>query len=225
MKSAILHSILGLLLLLAAPARAAVSITVNSNGGSPFADSSGTILADGSVVRVGYFDTAALGVLNTLQTSTTYSEISALFTPLAEGLANAGTVSQAGTVGTNLVINSLSSPGAIFGSITGISSSYLTPGVDLAVWVFNSSNPLTASEWGIFSATTRVGANWDFPFDLGSSVLSTFEINNVIRGTDTGTQFRLAPVVAPVPEPGGSLLILAAGILFGRRRTRRQTSI
>lgn len=219
--SAIIHAILGLLLLLATPARAAVSITVNSNGGSPFADSSGTLLADGSVVRVGYFDTAALGVLNTLQTSTTYSEINALFTPLAENIANAGTVSQSGATGQNLVINSLSSPGAIFGSITGISASYLTPGMDLAVWVFNSSNPLTASEWGIFSATTQLAANWDFPFDLGSSTLSTFEINNVIRGTDTGTQFRLAPVVTPVPEPGSLLLVMAAsGLLMRRRRPR-----
>ena len=201
------------------PVRAAVTIAVNSNGGSPFADSSGTVLPDGSVVRVGYFDLGSAGVLNTLQTSTDYVALNALFTPLAEGLAGAGTVSQSGATGNQLVINSLSSAGAIFGSISGIDASYLTPGMDLSVWVFNDSNPLAATEWGIFSATTRSGSNWDFPNDLGASTLSTFEIDNVVRGLDTGSQFRLAPVVVPVPEPGSLLLLfVGSGLLLRRRR-------
>ncbi len=210
---------LSVLFLLAGPVRAAVTITVNSNGGSPFADSSGSLLADGSIVRVGYFDLGSLSVLNTLQNSSTFSEIDALFTPLAEGIANAGTVNQTGATGEFLVINSLPTSGAIFGSIQGISASYLTAGMDLSVWVFNDSALLSATEWGIFSATTQPTTNWDFPNDLGASTLSTFEIDTVVRGEDTGGQFRLAPSTVPVPEPGSLLLVMiASGVFMGRRR-------
>lgn len=212
---------LSVLFLCAGPARAAVTITVNSNGGSPFADSSGTLLTDGSIVRVGYFDLGSTSVLNTLQNSSTFSEIDALFTPLAEGLANAGTVNQSGATGQFLVINSLPSTGAIFGSIQGISASYFTAGMDLSVWVFNHSSLLSATEWGIFSATTQPSANWGFPNDLGASTLSTFEIDTVVRGQDTGSQFLLAPSTVPVPEPGSLLLVMTASGLFAGRRRRR----
>ncbi len=215
MKSTLTYSILCLLLMLAMPAQATVSITVNSNGGSPYADSSGLILTNGSVVRVGYFDLTNPTVVTTLQNSNTYIDINALFRPLAEGIANAGT----STSGNTLVINSVGGAGAIFGSITGISSTYIPTNADLAVWVFNDANTASATQWGIFSATTQAGTNWDFPSDLGSSTLSTFEINNILRGTDTGTQFRLASIVAPVPEPGSLLLLLSAtGLLIRRKR-------
>jgi hypothetical protein len=182
MKSAISYLVLCLLLMLALPAQATVSITVNSNGGSPFADSSGVILTNGSVVRVGYFDLSNPSVVTALQTSNTYIDIDTLFRPLAEGIANAGTSAS----GNTLVINSVGGAGAIFGSITGISATYIPTNADLAVWVFNNATPTSATQWGIFSATTQVGANWDFPNDLGSSTLSTFEIDTILRGTDTG---------------------------------------
>jgi len=215
MKSTLTYSILCLLFMLVMPAQAAVSITVNSNGGSPYADSSGAILTNGSVVRVGYFDLNNPLVVAALQTSNSFIDINTLFKPLAEGILNAGST----TSGNTLVINSVGGAGAIFGSITGIDATYIPTNADLAVWVFNDSNTAAATQWGIFSATTRVGANWDFPNDLGSSTLSTFEIDVVLRGTNTGSQFRLASLVAPVPEPGSLLLLLSAtGLLIRRRR-------
>lgn len=203
---------LAALLLSASGMAATVSLTLNSNGGSPFATSSGSLLSSGSSVRVGFFNTSGAG-LTTLQTSNVYSEVDSLFTAFAEGNAGGGTVDQTGASGTNLVINDLFTPGHVFGQIIDIDSTYCTTGDAIWVWVFNNADPLLATEWGIFSATT----GWAFPAALGSVTLSTFEIDNVVRGTNTGTQYQLSNV-SVVPEPGSLFLIAAAGVLLRRRR-------
>ena len=64
-----LHRLLCLLILLTMQAQATVSITVNSNGGSPYCDTFGNLLTTGNTVRVGFFDTTAPGSLLTLQVS------------------------------------------------------------------------------------------------------------------------------------------------------------
>lgn len=207
---------LGLLLLATSVASAApISITVNSNGGSPYADSFGNLLLTGSVIRIGQFDVSQPANLATLQTSNDYLAVDALFIPLAEGLGFAGTVNETGAPGQQLVINDLFSAGDVFGQIENIDDGYFPTGSQLYAWVFNSADPLSATEWGIFSSTS----GWGFPMNPGSETLSTFEIDQVIRGTDTGTQFQLSPV----PEPG-SLVLLLAGAVFLVVRTRRQAS-
>jgi hypothetical protein len=210
MKNDIRLFLLSLLLLLALPSRAEVSITVNSNGGSPFCDAGGMLLNTGCIVRVGFFDFAAPGNLLTLQTSNDFSVVDALFTPLGEGIAGAGNINQAGSLTNYLIVNGMFASGDIFGQITGIDPGYLAAGTDLALWVYNNATPEAASEWGIYTAST----GWEFPSDLGSTVLSTFEIDNVIRGNNTGLQFQLSPV----PEPGGLLLLLVTGGVLLRRR-------
>lgn len=214
MKNDIRLFLLSLLLLLALPSRAEVTITVNSNGGSPFCDAGGMLLNTGCIVRVGFFDFAAPGNLLTLQTSNDFSVVDALFTPLGEGIAGAGNIYQAGSLTNYLIINGMYGSGEIFGQITGIDPSYFAAGTDLALWVYNNATPEAASEWGIFTATTRPNDNWDFPNDHGNSTLSTFEIDIVIRGNNTGLQFQLSPV----PEPSGLLILLAAGGVLLRRR-------
>ena len=213
MKPAIFYAILSLLVLLTAPASATVSITVNSNGGSAYCDTTGNLLTTGCVVRVGFFDISAPGSLLTLQTSDDFATVDSFFKPLGEGIPNAGTINQTGSLTNYLVVNGMFAPGALFGQITGIDASYLTPGSDLSIWVFNNADPQSASEWGIYTAST----GWEFPSDLGSATLSTFEIDNVVRGLNTGTQFQLSSISA-VPEPGGLLLLLIAGGCFSRRR-------
>ncbi len=217
MQNVLSSTLLMLLLIGAVPSQASVTITVNSNGGSPYADSSGSALSTTSVVRVGYFDVSAPGSLLTLQTSNDFNAVNSLFRPLGEGQVGGGTINQVGSLTNYLVVNGQFSPGALFGQITGIDASYITPGSDLSVWIFNGSDPSSAAEWGIFSATTRPLANWDFPNDLGSSTLSTSEIDNVIRGFDSSTQFQLSSVIA-VPEPSGLLLLLITGFCLIRRR-------
>ncbi|MBX7207347.1 MAG: PEP-CTERM sorting domain-containing protein [Verrucomicrobiaceae bacterium] len=202
----------GILLLLAASAVAApVTLTINSNGGSPYADAFGNSLLTGSIIRVGVFDVSQPANLALLQTSNDYLALDALFTPLAEGLAFAGDINQAGASGNQIIINDLFGAGDVFGQIENIDDGYLPTGTQLYTWVFNSAAPQTATQWGIFTATT----GWGFPMNPGAEVLSTFEIDNVIRGTNTGTQFQLTPV----PEPGSiALVLVGAGILFCRAR-------
>ena len=201
------------LLLSATGMAATVSITVNSNGGSPYATSTGSLLTTGSAIRVGFFNTFGAANMNTLMTSNVYSEVDALFTAFAEGHTNSGTVNQAGATGEMLVINDLAGTGHLLGQIINIDSTYCTPGDDMWVWAFNNADPLLATEWGIFSATT----GWDFPAALGSATLSTFEVDTVLRGTNTGSQLQLSSV-GVIPEPGSLLLIMAAGIVLRRRR-------
>ena len=218
MKSSLLHHLGARLvrvavLLVATSSMADVSITMNSNGGSPFATSGGSLLTMGSVIRVGFFDTSGLGSLTTLQTSNVYADVNALFTPLAEGIPNAGVINQMDAPGDNLVINDMFATGHVFGQITDIDAAYCTPGTDMWVWVFNNADPLLATEWGIFTAST----GWEFPNDFAASTLSTFEVDTVVRGTNTGAQLQLSGV-SVIPEPGSLLLIVAAGIVLRRRR-------
>lgn len=218
MKSSFLYPLFSLALFLALPAAASVSITVNSNGGFPYADSNGNLLNSGSVIRVGYFDISSPASLLLLQTSNDYSAINSLFRPLAERISDTGWINTVGSLTNYLVVNDMFAPGAVFDQIVGInvgnlnptSNNFIAPGSDLSVWVFNHSTPQQASEWGIFSAST----GWELPNDLGSSTLSTFEIDTVIRGTNTGSQFQLSPV----PEPSGLLLLLTSVCVFARRR-------
>jgi|GEM_PF-2560392 len=218
MKSLLIYSILSLVLLSSLPVVASVSITVNTNGGSPYTSSTGNRLNSGSVIRVGYFDISSPASLLTLQTMNDYSAINSLFRPLGENISFAGWINTVGSLTNYLVVNNMFAPGAIFDQIVGINvgslnpanSSFIAPSSDLSVWVFNSSTPQSASEWGIFSAST----GWELPSDLGSSTLSTFEVDTVIRGVNTGSQLQLSLV----PEPSGLLLLLISVCAIARRR-------
>jgi hypothetical protein len=218
MKSPVHLLLLSLSLLFSLPAAGSVSITVNTNGGSPYTHSNGSLLNSGSVIRVGYFDISSPGSLLTLQTSNDYSAINSLFRPLGENIANAGWINTVGSLTNYLVVNNMFAPGAVFDQIVGInvgnlspaSGTFIAPGSDLSVWVFNHSTPQLASEWGIFSAST----GWEMPNDLGSSTLSSFEVDTVIRGVNTGSQLQLSPV----PEPSGLWLLFTSVCVFARRR-------
>lgn len=218
MKSFLIYPILSLALLTSLPVAASVSITVNTNGGSPYTQSNGSLLNSGSVIRVGYFDISSPGSLLVLQTSNNYSAINSLFRPLGENIANTGWINTVGSLTNYLVVNDMFAPGAVFDQIVGITvgslspsnPNYIAPTSDLSVWVFNSATPQSASEWGIFSAST----GWEMPNDLGSSTLSTFEVDTVVRGVNTGSQLQLSPV----PEPSGLLLLLTSACIFARRR-------
>jgi hypothetical protein len=198
---------------LALPAAAGtVSVTVNSNSGSPYTFGDGSLLPTGSVIRIGAFDLSSPENLAIVQSSGDFTSVDALFTPLAENIPGAGTISQTGAIGDNIVINDVFAPGAVYGQIINIDSAYLPSGTQLYAWVFSSDDPVTAAEWGVFSATV----GWDFPIEPGSSTLSTFEVDEVVRGTDTGTELRLSAV----PEPQAMILFAAAALFFSGRRRR-----
>lgn len=207
---------LGFMLLVAKATAATVSISVSSNGGPMFATSTGDLLTLGSVIRIGSFDISG-GNLATLQTSNDYSTINALFTPLGESGAPSGTVTQGNNPGSLLIINDMFGTGNVLGQIANIEAAYMIAGQPLFAWVFNSSNPTSATEWGIFSAAS----GWNFPNSLGSETLATFEIDSILRGSTTGgitTSDRLQ--LSAVPEPG-SLLLLGLTFALRLRRQRR----
>ncbi len=200
---------------------ATVSISVSSNAGPMFTTSGGGVLSLGSVIRVGIFDLSG-GNLATLQNSNDYNAINALFTPLAESGAPSGTVTQANNSGSLLIINDMFGSGNVLGEIANIEAAYLAAGQQLFTWVFNSDTPETASEWGIYSATS----GWNFPNSLGSETLASFEVDTVLRGGYTGTLGSLTSsdklMLSPVPEPGSLLLILGSVLTFSLRRSRRR---
>jgi len=204
-----------ILLALLTSAASAVTITVNSNG-RIITTSEGNLLTSGaSTIRVGTFDVSG-GNLDTITNSKSFSAVDALFTPVLENNAGGGTVFAANHADTNqrLHINDTGTAGNIFAQITGVSASYYGGGTQLYLWVFNAADPSSSTEWGIFSSSNVV---WDFPNDdLGSSSLSTMDVDNVIVGS-TGAGSLL---LAPIPEPSVSLLALfaSAGFVFRRRR-------
>jgi hypothetical protein len=200
-------------------AKADYTVTFSSSLAPSLLRLDGGQLSTGSLIRLGYFDLSG-GGLNTIQNSNDYAAVNALFKPLAEGINNAGAVVQAGGSGNTLVINDLFNPGDAFGEIDAISASYIAESVALYAWVFSGSDAATANQWGIFGSSTA----WFAPPDQGSVVLSTNDLNVVLRGSkDLNNNFRLDNIPASVvPEPSGALLIGAAGMLLIMRRSTRK---
>jgi hypothetical protein len=203
-------------------ASSGVVLVANTTAGSrQFASFSGSLLPDGDLVRIGFFNTSGAN-LTTLQTSNVYATVNALFTPLGEGIANAGTESGAGqTAGTALQINSSGGAGNILAQYTGISTSYpaAVPGTLLYAWVFNTTytNRANATQWGIFQAPTGT-SNWIAAPDTSSATLNTNQSSfSAIRGTVTSSQAQLANV----PEPS-TYALLGTGLLTTFTLLRRR---
>ena len=219
MKSPFSILLLALLTLSSSLTAATVSLSITSNGGPMFSTSGGSLLAMGSAVRVGLFDLSG-GNLTTIQTSNDYFAVNALFTPLGENGGVTGASAQPNNASTTmLMINDFFGAGNILGQIGNIESAYLAAGRQLFAWVFNTAAPESASEWGIFSATT----GWNSPSTLGSETLATSEIDTILRGSTTGgltTSDRLS--LSPVPEPGSLLLVIGSALAFSLRRSRRR---
>ncbi|MGJ8725437.1 MAG: hypothetical protein ACSHYB_12840 [Roseibacillus sp.] len=165
---------------------ASSTVSINSNGGTPLRDSQGNLLS-GFAIRVGKVDLSGVG-LQIAQYSSEESRLLPRWTVLAEGTQGGGQVVQNGNSGTILKVNDQFTVGHVFGQITNTSS--LPSGTPLVIWVFNHQDPSLATEWGIFSSTET---SWQMPSALGSTTLNTSQIDTIIRGTDIGTELRLAP--------------------------------
>lgn len=162
------------------------TVTLSSVGGRPFASATGVVLPSGVAIRVGTFNLPAPTRDQTLSTTADYAQLKAWFKPLGEGVSGAGSVAQANGSGTRLRANGYPAAGQVFGTIQNVSASYLTPGTQLYVWVFDTANPYDASQWGIFSA-----AGWVAPPALGAQALSTAAEVQAIQGSVVDGQLRL----------------------------------
>lgn len=167
------------------------TVTLSSVGGTKFASKSGTLLPSGCAVRLGFFNLAAETRNQTVSSESDYAQLAASFNPLAEGIIGAGSSSQTAGSGTVLRQNNFPDAGDIFGSVSNISASYLAPGTQLYVWVFNHVDPNQATQWGIFTAST-----WVAPPALGNSTLSTTASMVALQGTLASGQLRLIDLPA-----------------------------
>ena len=217
MKKCFLPSAIAALALFVSPsAKADLTVTLSTPATSLILQSDGLFLLSGSLVRLGYFDLSG-ATLTTLQTSNDFATIDSLFRPLAEGISGAGSVTQLGNSGNALMINDMFGQGQAFGQIDGITAGYIPEGQFLSAWVFNGPNASTANQWGIYSSSTA----WAVPPDLGSVVLSTDDINTVVRGSkDVSGNYHLATIPAAVPEPSGLVLIAITGALIITKRSK-----
>ncbi len=194
----------------------AQTVTLSSVDGvtGQFRDSNDQILAAGSLIRIGSFDLSG-GNLALAQTSSDFATVDSLFTPLAEGEMNSGSILQSGNSGDTLVVNNFLASGNSFGQITGIADSYLPTDVQLFFWVFNSSATSSATEWAIASSSV---SDFELPASPGSTTLTPGLVDLLVRGTKDGNNVLLAPI-DPIPEPSSLLLTsLALTLLLGKRR-------
>lgn len=183
------HLTAGLLFGLAALPASASTVTLTTVGGRSFAGSSGTPLASGCLIRVGTFDLPDATRDAMLSSTRDYQQLRSWFKPLAEGGAGAGTPVQALVAASGLRTNDFPAPGQTFGTVSGISTSYLPPGSRIYLWVFDGPTPESSLQWGIFTA----GA-WTAPPALGSQALSTNADVHSLQGSADEDALRLAPI-------------------------------
>ena len=205
-----------LLLAGSASSQAALSAFGNNLGdtGRVLADASGAPLNTPNIIRVGYFNdpTADAAVLS----SSNFSAIDALFKPVGEGLTNGGTAT------------TITATNGLFAfNIANIQQSYLPAGKLMFLWAFNSATPATATHWALFTNddTSGGGSPWLSPLEdagipgsgdmtLSMQVDRVNDASDVIKGSLSGNQLRLAPI----PEPSLLALLLTALPLLARRR-------
>ena len=209
------------ILCFAASAHAQVVVAANGVGSHlVFASDGVTPLVNGDLIRLGTFNSSGISIL---ATSNSLSTLDGDFTALGEGNVGGGTLTETPQpAGNTMDINSFGgTSGAFYGSFSGVSSSYFATGTatQLYMWVFNSSDPNTATQWGIFDAPS-----WMFPANLGTVTMGLGSANiDPLRGSVDGTDFELANL-SGVPEPSTFTLMAGAvivGSLVLRRRRHR----
>ncbi|MEM7147463.1 MAG: PEP-CTERM sorting domain-containing protein [Verrucomicrobiota bacterium] len=206
-----------------------------AGGGVVVTNASGQALDNGNIVRIGAFDTSG-GNLAIIQNAEDFLTIDQFFTPLGEisdpfGTAarNGLTAAESGTVsgesqsanGPIVVNDSGGVDGNISAAVQDWTASYMAVNTRLYWWIFNSSNPFTATQMGIFSATGNpqwTSADPSNMFDFRTTAAST--VNEILRGNfvDNGAGVDFLQL-GFVPEPSRAMLIL---IGFGAAVMRRR---
>lgn len=192
MKKRILGS-LSLLVVFAVFVQASVTVQIISNTTTgQFQDSNGDLLADGSLMRVGFFD------VNIDWNS--YSESQLLDVSFIETLFTGFT-------------SFTSSLGNFQASDLNLTTT--NPNQQLYAWVFNSPTPETATEYGIFTAAT-----WLSPNDGGTVNMLPSAIDETVVGSEDGST-PTNYLLTPVPEPAHFAMVfglLGLGVVLWRRR-------
>ncbi len=209
--------LLGSLLFIAAQSAQAVVVNWVDETTYGIGDASGTPLAVGDKVELGYFN------INDATIQANASNLTYLNThfTLFDSTTIGGPGDTAGIAG----YFAASSPNQSTINL-GLS------GKQIYVWAFNAVSGASATQQGIFTATT---SNWFFPDDNAIPNTTSIELNqvtdNIIGGFGVGTSsatgspqslFNTALIVtSPIPEPSSFALLgglAALGVLAVRRR-------
>ncbi len=168
------------------------NLTLSTAGGRALADAAGVPLPAGCAVRLGSFNLPAATRNQTLAQTKDYRQLAVWFKPVAENLAGGGAPLQAAGSVAGLVTNAFPADGDVFGTVAGVSTSFLPVGEQLYLWVFNGPTPQASTEWGIFTAPA-----WLTPPALGSQSISTAAASlQAIHGSLTGGALNLAAIPA-----------------------------
>jgi len=206
----------------------AFTVILSATGTGQIMSASSTPLDFGDAVRVGHI---AEGDLSEFSSSNDFSALDALFVPLAESIADRGTLTPSPNPGSPAVdgglpfVNDAGMPsvdGDIGHTITGVDIGFGSgSGTQLYLWVFNASDPANATEWGIFTGPLFATPAVDFApaLVLGSGIMTvtvgaTTVTDGIVRGSSAVGGFALAPI----PEPSSAILMLTALTLVFRRR-------
>ena len=165
----------------------ASSVTISFTNASKLLSKNGTVLNAGAAVRVGTFTVPGGNTLATLAQTSDLATLKSWFKPLGEGIAGAGTVSQINGSGNIVRVNNFPTAGNVFGSITNISDSYMTPGTPLYIWVFDNAVPDKSNEWGIFT-----GGTWVVPQPLGVESIASDLSVGAVQGTSVAGSLSLS---------------------------------
>jgi hypothetical protein len=182
----------------------------------------GSNLAQGSIVRVGYFDLTGVGGDTTILKVGLYPELEAIFKAVGEN----GAITTDGDTGPVLV----NAAGGFIGSIQNIDNGFMPAGRELYLWVFNTP-PAADPTPGVPKPTYAAATDWAILRDpswvmpsgaLGSINLQTGQIDQaaeVFRGTLDTANSRILVGPAVIPEPACALLgLVALGLGLRRRR-------
>jgi hypothetical protein len=178
-------------LALGAGVAVAGTVTVSFTNDSTVVNQAGLVLQNGYAVRVGTFLLPDATRNATLAKTSDYAQLQSWFKPLGEGIAGAGTISQVNGSGTMLRVNGFPEAGNVFGGISGISDSYMTPGTPLYIWIFDNADPTKSNQWGIYT-----GATWVLPQPLGTQTLSGTGTVSSLQGSSAAGVLSLG-----VPKP------------------------
>ncbi len=228
MKHPSLTAILGLCLgLLALPATAA-TVSVSSGVGDTLVDAAGLNLDASFTFQIGTFATGFTpDALNTAMWEANWK-------PFAEATAPA-------VNGWNPTAHFFNADAEFlpnFTSNAGLSADTFAQGNLLYLWVYDSKVLSPTVEWALVTNNSSDGNasdNWVLPnpndlgggtgeFALSSATVPIFGGANGDYGGGTITTplgaFQLQTALVPVPEPGGLMLLGAAGAVWGLRRKR-----
>lgn len=110
--------------------------------------------------------------------------------------------------------------GEIFGQISGVTDTSLSPTDPLVAFVINTTSLVTATEVGLFSSTA---SSWLLPGAIGATTLTTESIDVIALGEQVGgagsnLSLGLIDGTNGIPEPSSGILVLLASLtLLGRR--------